>query len=69
MEITGQMLKDAFRKNPAKLSHVLGEEIRELGAIHLNDNDVQVIIQDILNGKDNGSPASQIIKDWFTNGM
>jgi hypothetical protein len=69
MEITGQMLKDAFKKNPLKLSHVLGEAISELGATHLSDNDVQVIIQDVLNGKDNGSPASQIIKDWFTNGM
>ncbi len=69
MEITGQMLKDAFTKNPGKLSHVLGEALRELGATHLNDMDIKAIIQDVLNGKDNNSPASQIINDWFTNEM
>lgn len=69
MEITGQMLKDAYKINPSKLSHTLADSIRALGGTHLSNNDIQQTIQEILNGKQPVSPVEILLNDWFTNGM
>jgi len=70
MEITGQMLKDAFKKDPSKLCHVLAESIRGFGYPDITDKEVQDIAQDIVNNKPvDIDPVVLIIHDWFTNGM
>lgn len=69
MEITGQMLKDAFKKNPAKLSHVLGESIREFGYPDVTDAEVQEICRQVIDGKSSDDVVFMLINNWFINGM
>jgi hypothetical protein len=69
MEITGQMLKDAYKINPSKLSHVLAESIHSLSMIPLDGDEVQRNIQGILNGQTPTTPVEILLNDWFTNGM
>lgn len=69
MEITGQTLKDAFKKDPAKLSHVLAEAIRDFG-YPVTDVEIQAICQQVIEGKASDSdPVAMMINNWLTNGM
>jgi hypothetical protein len=70
MEITGQMLRDAFKKNPSKLCHVLGEAIRGFGYPDITDKEVLEITRQAVNGNVRETdPVYLLINDWFTNGM
>jgi len=68
MEVTGQMLKDTWLKDPSYLSHALAESLRSLGH-EITDLEVQRITQDMIDGKEANTPTELIIHNWLNNGM
>jgi hypothetical protein len=70
MEVTGQMLKDAYMINPSKLSHALADSIRDFGYPDITDIEIQRICREVIDGKASVSnPISILLNDWFENGM
>ncbi len=68
MEVTGEMLKDTWHKDPSYLSHILAESLRSLGH-KITDSEVQRITQNMIDGKEANTVAELIIHNWLNNGM
>jgi hypothetical protein len=70
MSITGEQLKEAFKYNPEKTSHVLAETLREFGYASLTDEDVQSVTQRLVDGEEiKDDVIAVFIGGWLTLGV